>query len=164
MKAPSAPEFSQLKVTELTPDGVSVILKPLGRQILSEIAAFNLNHPDVEVYQYIIMPDHVHLLVNVKRRMKKHLGTVIGEFKGRITSKWRVAQGDKSAEVFQDFFNDRIIFAFRSLDAVFKYIRQNPYRLAVRIARPDFFAKPAMFLLVTAESRPMAIFFASQPV
>ena len=41
--------------------------------------------------------------------------------------------------VFQAGFNDKIVGSNRSLDIIFNYIKENPYRLAIRKLRPSFF-------------------------
>lgn len=43
--------------------------------------------------------------------------------------------------IFEKGYNDRIIYKDRSLDSIFKYIRENPHRLAVRKMYPDFFRR-----------------------
>ncbi len=43
--------------------------------------------------------------------------------------------------VFTPDFDDRILYRSRSLDTIFRYIRENPYRLAARRDRPDFFRR-----------------------
>lgn len=44
-------------------------------------------------------------------------------------------------QVFETGYHDRIILPEHNLDDVYKYINHNPYRLAVRRHRPDFFRK-----------------------
>lgn len=87
------------------------------------------------------MPDHVHMLIQVRQRLPKPLGNAIGGLKSGITKQWRTIIGNRAAEIFESGFNDKIIYSFRLLKDVSQYIRQNPYRLAVRHCRPDFFRK-----------------------
>ncbi len=138
VKAPGCQMFGRLTgdllVKTGNPDCVKVALSPLGNLIAKEIRAIRNYTPEIEIYQYIVMPDHIHILLNVKTRMEKPLGFVIGNLTGRIGRKWRELTGDQEMRIFDEGYNDRIIYTHRSLDAVFKYIRHNPYRLAAAIS------------------------------
>ena len=138
-KHPDCPDFSVLKWEKLMPEEVDVRYTAVGRQICRAIKEIPVIEPKMQVYQYKIMPDHVHLLVRVKERMPRLLGEVIHDFKSLITSSLRNIMNDGNLKVFTPNFNDKIIYPDRSLSDIFNYIRQNPYRLAVRRARPAFF-------------------------
>lgn len=116
-----------------------VELSLLGKIISKAIYKIPEFCPRLKVIQYKIMPDHVHLIIQVLERLDKHIGYQIAGFKTEIANKWRKIAGNQKAQVFTDNYNDKIIFSFRSLDDVVKYVKQNPYRLAVRQARPYFF-------------------------
>ncbi len=140
-KHPSAPQFSTLAIRQLRPDAVTVATSPIGQIIEQEIKAFEIHHPDISILNHIIMPDHVHMLVHVRRRLQKAVGSAIGGLKTGIAKECRTLLADPDASIFESGFNDKIIYSFRSLDDVMTYIDQNPYRLAVRRYRPDFFRK-----------------------
>ena len=70
-KDPAAPLFSELVIRERNPDGVSVKLSELGEVVDNEIREFELHHPEIRVMEHIVMPDHVHALIHVKRRLAK---------------------------------------------------------------------------------------------
>ncbi|MCM1309685.1 MAG: hypothetical protein NC301_01500 [Bacteroides sp.] len=140
-KASAAPDFSQLKVGSLLPDGVDVELLELGKLIQQAIYALPEFEPRIKVYQYIIMPDHVHLLINVVEPLERPIGNFIGGFKTGIAKKWRAKINNPDAQIFTEGFNDQIIYTSRNLDDIFRYIRQNPYRLAIRRLKPEFFSR-----------------------
>lgn len=140
-KAASAPYFSSLKVLELIPDGVRVELSPLGAIIENEIRNFSSHHRSIRVIEYIVMPDHCHMLIQVKERLDRPIGNAIGGLMTGISNIWRELNQNPALSVFEEGYNDRIIYSFMSLDVICSYIRQNPYRLAVRRARPAFFRK-----------------------
>ncbi len=81
------------------------------------------------------MPDHVHVLLWVKSILPDHLGLFIARFKNVINT------ASSTNHIFEDGFNDQIVTNKRDLNAIFNYIRSNPYRLAVRHACPDFFTR-----------------------
>ncbi len=147
-KNASAPPFSRLVWEQLAPGGLKVDYTPTGYCISDAIRQIPSIEPHLQVYQYIIMPDHLHLLLRVKETMQRHLGLVIHDFKKMVTQ--RLGQN-----VFTESYNDRIVYPERDLNTLFKYIRDNPYRLAVRQARPDFFQKSRA---IAIDGRPVACY------
>lgn len=92
-------------------------------------------HPSLKAEQYVVMPDHVHILLYVSATLPEHLGFYIARFKIAINNATGIDH------LFEDGFNDQIVSYKRNLNALFSYIRANPYRLAVRRAIPDFFRR-----------------------
>ena len=86
----------------------------LGQVIARNIAGIPSLNPFLRVMQYIIMPDHIHILLQVTDTIDLHLGNYVGMFKVKTT---------------QDY------------GAVYKYIRDNPRRLAERRCHPEFFQR-----------------------
>lgn len=81
------------------------------------------------------MPDHIHLLLFVEKNTEEILGRIIARFKVSV---------DKAvgfSGVFAKGFNDQILKPSRSLDVLFRYLRENPRRLAVRREHPEFFRR-----------------------
>ncbi len=68
-------------------------LKPsvLGQMVLDhEIAKIHHYYPEVDIWQVSLMPDHLHLIVRINRPLPKgkHLGIVMGAFKGGVSRAW----------------------------------------------------------------------------
>ena len=73
----------------------------LGTTILQEeIAKIPYYYKEVEVMKVALMPDHIHLLVNVKAKLPegKHLGFIVRGFKTGCTRAWWKLQDEASAE------------------------------------------------------------------
>ena len=68
--------------TKESADAPRIVLSEVGRAVESVIQTIPKYHPEIEVWKYVIMEDHVHILVRVVRPMKKHLGKVVGAVKG----------------------------------------------------------------------------------
>lgn len=163
-KASSAPPFCQLKIVELKPDGVSVDLSPLGQIIDNEILNFSNHHPDIIVHEHIVMPDHIHMLIEVLKKLDKPLGNSIGGLITGISNIWRLKIGRRETDVFEEGFNDKPIYSFRDINPVSSYIRHNPYRLAVRQIRPDFFRKTRNIFIEDREMQAYGnLFFLRNP-
>lgn len=50
-------------------------------------------------------------------------------------------------QVFEKGFNDQILASARNLDVIYTYLRENPYRLAVRRANPDYFKQISSLMI-----------------
>lgn len=143
-KTENAPVFGYLPkhFDFANPENIKIERNALGNVIARIIREIPSIEPRTAIYQYIVMPDHVHFLIHVKEALDQPLGQLIGRIKAYISYEWhRLAPSSVNYDIFTQGFNDKIIFQHRSLDDVFKYIRLNPYRLAIRKARPIFFQK-----------------------
>lgn len=136
-KSPEAPCFGTLCGS--LPD-VGIARSALGSIIENRIRSMPQIEPTLRVLQNCVMPDHVHLLLFVTSPTELHLGNIIGKLKVLIHQDWRAATGQDVAAFVDDFY-DRILLPSNSLQVIFKYIRQNPFRLAVRRQFPDFFRR-----------------------
>ena len=68
-----------------------LVPSPLGRAILNEeLPKIHAVYPEVELWQTALMPDHLHLLLYVRRPLppKKRLGQVVGAFMGGCSRAW----------------------------------------------------------------------------
>lgn len=113
------------------------------RSVLGTIIARHIKripelNPKLRVLQYIIMPDHIHLLLFATEELELPLGNYIGMFKVRVGQNFRDGYGGQPP-VFNEDFYDCFIRPRQPLDTVYNYIRENPYRLAVRKENPGFF-------------------------
>lgn len=112
---------------------------PLGKIVNKEIYDWPLHFPVLQLYQYIVMPDHAHILIRVREEIPLKLGFYIGKLKERIVKRWIETDGSGNARVFEEGFTDRVVHQGRDLDTLFRYIKENPHRLAIRKFHPEFF-------------------------
>ena len=78
-----------------------LLCSPLGERILQEeIAKISKFYKMVEVMKVALMPDHIHLLLNVRGKLPegKHLGTVIRGFKTGCTRAWWQLQDEQEGQ------------------------------------------------------------------
>lgn len=136
-KPSSTPDFSSVVGTPQAPE---LIFSPLGMCIWTNIGKFSDINPDIEVYQYVIMPDHIHLLLHVKKYLDMALGIYISQFKIKILQMAR-NRGVWNDSVFSPDYHDRFLRPYHSLDIIYNYIRENPYRLLVRRNYPSYFCQ-----------------------
>lgn len=117
-----------------------VELSLVGKDIVWAIFEMQKRQPAIRNLQYVIMPDHIHLLLFVTRTISKPLGSYISMMKILAGQRYMERNG-KYLQLFVPDYYDRILHPSRKLDTIFNYIRQNPYRLAIRKANPDFFTR-----------------------
>ena len=143
----------------------------LGQAIAEEIERIPTykGAESIEIYSYMIMPDHVHILLRIHDRLPKHIGRYLYRFKVRC-SQLRSA-GDRrvldSSEqtgqalsiqpsvsslvpaghpadkgippLFAPEYHDRILTHRGQLAHMVRYIQDNPRRLALKRANKDLF-------------------------
>lgn len=137
-KKHDSPAFGELagdwRIPVGYPNSPYIIYSDLGKNILSTIKKIPTFIPNTDLMQYIIMPDHIHFLIFVKGKTPFHLGKYISAFKNNLRLK-------VGYSVFQTGFNDKILSVTRKLDDIYRYIKENPYRLAIKRANPENFRR-----------------------
>lgn len=139
LKASSEPPLSSIdcerQIQEWANGNFSTQWSESGRIIANNLYNINTINPLLCVEQYVIMPDHVHFILNIREDTEDVLGNYIARLKSRINSSIR------RKGIFESGFNDQIVSYQRNLNDLFQYVKSNPYRYAVRRLRPDFFQK-----------------------
>ena len=131
------------------PDGSQlaprVELTELGQQVADCWMAIEKHYPEVSVLATMVMPDHLHGILFVEKRIAQHLGMVIKGFKTGCNKVYRelfspVGQSSKDGGyLWERGYNDHILEGKGELERWFLYLRNNPRRLALKRAYPDFF-------------------------
>jgi putative transposase len=75
------------------------------------------------VYAYVIMPDHLHLVISPPRRVST--SDVIRTIKGRFARRWNL-RNRSLGSVWQPRFHERIVRSERALEAAVDYVHMNP--------------------------------------
>ena len=65
-----------------------IALTELGKHVAAEIQALAVRYPQIKVLDYVIMPDHVHILLFVREQMPQHLGRVVASLKAKCSQAW----------------------------------------------------------------------------
>jgi REP element-mobilizing transposase RayT len=105
-------------------------------QILKTLSDFY----SVEIDYYVIMPDHLHLILILDNglRGKNHsLSNIIGKFKSYCTKKIRENLTNPNEFEWQKSFFDRIIRNEKELFQIRKYIDENPLKWELEKVNPD---------------------------
>lgn len=138
-KDPQCAAFGELKgdcrLRAGQPGSSYIKASPVGMAIKEALRRFSELTPQARILQYALMPDHLHFLLFIQEPTTEILGRIIGRFEVAVD---RLAGVDR---VFAKGFNDQILKTSRSLDILYRYIRENPWRLAVRRAFPERFRR-----------------------
>ena len=145
--------------------GEKIILTELGQRVATEIERIPTykGAEAIEVYRYVVMPDHVHILLYIHDRLPKHIGRYIYWFKLKCTDAYltisnrlvtrrttcehttdssSVLGGGSPSKMpypFSPKYHDRILKGKDQLSHMVRYIQDNPRRLALKRANKDLF-------------------------
>lgn len=98
-------------------------LNDLGEVVRQGIRNMPEHFPNVVVDQYVVMPNHVHILICLERE-NIELGTIIGTWKAYVTREAHKVRPD--LKIWQRNFHDHIIRNERSYQEIWQYIESNP--------------------------------------
>ncbi|MBQ6818623.1 MAG: transposase [Clostridia bacterium] len=100
---------------------------PVGQMVEQAILHIDHAHPSCSVACYVIMPDHIHLLLQLQsnEKMGGHRGpplqTIIGNFKSYTTHCFH-------GKLWQRSFYDHVIRNEQDYQEAYTYIQHNPTR------------------------------------
>jgi REP element-mobilizing transposase RayT len=109
-------------------------LNELGRRVEEYWREMPTKYPELELDEFVVMPNHFHAIVRVRFRptnKEHHLGFLLGRFKGGtgyIYGKMRRAGevDDIGDHLWQFDYWDKIVTSEQQLAAYRRYIRDNP--------------------------------------
>lgn len=145
MKNPTITPFGHLagdsSISPVCPGSPYIVSSETGKAVKEALRHLPEIHPALRLFQYALMPDHLHIILSVEKGLDETLGRKIAIFKTMVN---KFSNRD---HVFEKGFNDQILKRERNLNAIFDYLRQNPYRLAVRKSNPLFFQRKEDILI-----------------
>jgi len=99
-------------------------LSAYGKVVETEIAILSDVYSAVEVLKYVVMPNHIHMIISIgndggRTQFAPTVSRIIKQFKGSITKKLGVS-------IWQKSFNDHIIRNEPEYRRIWQYIDENP--------------------------------------
>ena len=82
--------------------------------------------PDIRVDKYVVMPNHVHMILDVCKSGASDINVVMGQYKMTVTRKIRERKPEYP--VWQRSFHDHVIRDQKRYEKVWLYIEANPMR------------------------------------
>ena len=114
-------------LSEIVGDGFPVP-KPCGKIAATVLHQISERYPCVSVDKYVIMPDHIHILLRIDGtgNPSPTLGNVVGWYKYQATkevNRWLQRQGMR---LFQRSYYDHVIRNQGDYNEIWEYIENNP--------------------------------------
>ena len=104
--------------------GKSNQINEFGRLAGDFIEKITEYYPNVFVDKYVVMPNHVHMILYLSTGNSVSLSQIIGQYKMVVTK--QIHKRDKDVTVWQRSFHDHIIRNRQSYEKIWEYIDNNP--------------------------------------
>ena len=123
-------------LSQIVGDGFPVP-KPCGTIAADYIRQIPIKYPTVSVDRYVIMPDHIHLLLRFHWDLgtgnpSPTLGNVIGWYKYQVTKQVNLHLNTTGAPLFQRSYYDHVIRNQKDYDEIWEYIENNPHKWVIQ--------------------------------
>ena len=95
-------------------------LTPIGEKVdqyLNKVRNIYLN---ISIDEYIVMPNHIHIILIIHKKEKNSISKIIQQFKGMVTK-------DLGYSIWQKVFHEHIIRNEKEYLKIKQYINNNPY-------------------------------------
>ena len=110
-----------------------IILSEIGEIVNNEIMNIEKHYENVKVDKYIVMPNHIHLIIRITERInpfptskKYDVPNVIGKFKAAVTRNvGKAFMPSVKTEIWQSSFYDHIIRGEKDYAEISEYIANN---------------------------------------
>lgn len=107
--------------------GNELFLSDIGIIATEKIDELSSHHRGIEVLDYVVMPNHVHMLISLQNQEKvSSLSTIVGSYKSGVSRKVRLSY--PNFELWQKSFQDHVIRDDRDLLTHSEYIQANVER------------------------------------
>lgn len=150
--APGVPPFSTLTGIPGSHDfAPRAVRTPLGEIIHKAISRLATVFPAVSILRRVIMPEHLHFVIFIKKRTDTHLGSIIRALKQDVRTGYAALTGsdpELTPTLFENGYHDRILMKNGQLKRMLDYVSNNPARRMLRMANPGFFRR---FMLTDTE-------------
>ena len=100
-------------------------LNHLGDIAFRDILQIPLHFPSVHIDHFVVMPNHIHLIVTIGSGSRNpDLNQIIGQYKSGVTRKIRELNPDM--DIWQRSFHDHVIRSQKEYEKIWAYIDGNP--------------------------------------
>ncbi len=113
-----------------------VKLSELGALVSSCWSELPTWFPSVALYEYVVMPNHFHGIVEIIES-KHALKDIVGSFKSAVTRRARERGLIEREDLWQRKYYDHVIRSERALTNIREYIRNNPIKWHLDELNPE---------------------------
>ena len=112
-------------ILEATTGRPYVELSEIGNVVNKAILNISEIYPEVKTDKYVIMPEHIHLLIRINEERRPMVAAtvprIVNQFKGAVTKQLGVS-------IWQRSYIDRVVRNRKEYDEIWKYIENNPIK------------------------------------
>lgn len=101
---------------------------PIGKIVQDHIEQIATHYQSVKVDKYVIMPNHIHVILCLNCDRQIDIEQVVGQFKAGVTRDIRKCYPE--LEIWQRSFHDHVIRSQGDHERIWLYIEGNPQRWA----------------------------------
>ncbi len=99
----------------------AIVLTPLGETVKGAIDRIPIAYPGANILNSVVMPNHVHILLQISHENPVSLFSVIRSTKGLVTKSWGMP-------VWQRSFYEHIVREEKDAMRYWQYIDENPQK------------------------------------
>ncbi|MFZ5966962.1 MAG: transposase [Bacillota bacterium] len=108
-------------------------LTTIGKEIVKTIEYFDNHYPHVKIDKYVIMPNHIHLIVILKQLHSGGHGNpplpkIVGQFKSYTNKRYNDLNKSKKLILWQRNYYEHIIRNEAEYQEILEYIETNPLK------------------------------------
>ena len=115
--------------------GFTMHLSAIGQIVINEVETASKYNPNVEIINYVVMPNHVHLMIRISDdcddmlKMDRDISEVVRKIKACVTrySK-RYGLLSKDSKLWQTSYHDHIVRGREDYQNIWEYIDTNVQR------------------------------------
>ncbi len=100
---------------------VTYQLSPYGHIVDTAINSISVHYSGVDVDKYVIMPNHIHMIISITNKPAPKIPTIINQMKGYVSKQLGFSP-------WQKLYYDRIIRDEEEYLAKWQYIEDNPLK------------------------------------
>lgn len=110
-----------------------VDLSPIGNEIMKSIDFISNQAPFVKVDKYIIMPNHIHLIIILQPQKPGGHGNpplpkIVGQLKSYTNKRYNELNKTKDLILWQRNYYEHIIRSQQEYEEIYEYIEMNPIK------------------------------------
>ena len=115
-------------------DAPQVQLSRFGKIVDDQICSMNKTYQNVQTIKYVVMPNHIHLLIHISEAEDDSSGTsrtpspTNAEIPQYVSTLKRMCNRKIGCKIWQRSYHDHIIRNQRDYDMIWQYIDTNPAR------------------------------------
>ena len=98
-------------------------LGQIAQEKLIQISKIN---PSIQINHYVVMPNHIHVILDVSESNRQNLNIVIGQYKMSVTK--QIRKKIPGFRVWQRSYHDHIIRNRSGYEKIWTYIENNPLK------------------------------------